>query len=231
MRLVILGLPGSGKGTQSKRISRRFGIPQISTGDILRQAAKEGTKLGKKAKRTMDQGLLVPDALMAELVVERLEQRDCQRGFILDGFPRTIAQAEILDELLAKRESAIDAVLMLDVSDATVIARLSQRRLCSQCGADFNLLSHPPRQAGLCDRCGGTLYQREDDREETISRRLQVYRRQTQPLEDYYRNKGLLSVFDAEMGVEEMSTEINTALQFIADVKFEKGLTWKDDSS
>jgi adenylate kinase len=230
MRLVILGLPGSGKGTQSKRISQRWDIPQISTGDILRQAAKEGTQLGKKARCYMDQGLLVPDALMAELVLERLGGGDCQRGFILDGFPRTIAQAEILDALLSQKDLTIDAVLKLQISDATVIRRLSQRRLCSRCASDYNLESNPPKQQGLCDRCGGTLYQREDDREETISRRLQVYHNQTQLLEDYYRDKGLLQVFDAEINVAELSGAINIALQSMAIAELAEGLTSKDDS-
>jgi len=231
MRLVILGLPGSGKGSQSRKISERFGIPQISTGDILRQAVKEGTELGRKARRYMKQGQLVPDLLMAKLVVQRLEEGDCQRGFILDGFPRTIVQAETLDDLLKKKNMALDAVLKLQVSDETVIRRLSHRRLCSRCGADYNLLSSPPKEEGVCDRCGGSLYQREDDREETIARRLQVYHLQTKPLETYYRDRGTLLVFDAEGGVEGVGAEITDTLNSLFSARLAEGPTSKDDSS
>ena len=218
MRLVILGLPGSGKGTQSRRISQRFGIPQISTGDILRQAVKEETELGKKARHFMDKGLLVPDALMVELVIQRLQGRDCRGGFILDGFPRNIAQAKTLDDLLAEKNMPLDAVLKLRVSDEAVIRRLSHRRLCSQCGADYNLLTNPPKQEGLCDRCGGGLYQREDDRKETIARRLQVYHLHTKPLQAYYRNKGSLLIFDAQKEVEEVSAEVTDVLKSRANM-------------
>jgi adenylate kinase len=223
MRLVILGLPGSGKGTQSRRISERFGIPQISTGDILRQAVKERSEIGRKAKHYMEQGQLVPDIVMVELVIRRLEERDCRGGFILDGFPRTIVQAETLDDLFKEKKMALDAVLELQVSDQTVIRRLSHRRLCSRCGADYNLLSNPPTKENLCDRCGGDLYQREDDREETIARRLQVYHRQTRPLQTYYRSKGLLLVFDAHRGVEELSAEIIDVLKSRAKMRLVEG--------
>lgn len=231
MRLVILGLPGSGKGSQSRRISARFGIPQISTGDILRQAVKEGAELGRKAKGYMEQGQLVPDVLMAELVVQRLEEDDCQRGFILDGFPRTIAQAETLDGLLKEKNMVLDAVLKLKVDDQIVIRRLSHRWLCSRCGADYNLLTGPPKEEGICDRCGGQLYQRDDDREKTIARRLQVYRLQTKPLEEYYRKEGVLLVFDAGKGIERVSTEIMDALKSLFSDRLEERPTVKDDSS
>jgi len=225
MRLVILGLPGSGKGTQSTRISKRFGIPQISTGDILRQAVKEGQDLGRKARRYMEQGQLVPDALMAELVILRLQAKDCQRGFILDGFPRTIAQAKTLDGLLKEKNIALDAVLRLQVSAESVIQRLSHRRLCSRCGADYNLLSNPPKEEGRCDRCGGSLRQREDDQAKTVARRLQVYQRQTKPLETYYRDRGILLVFEAERGVEEVSAEIIDTLKSLACAELVKDST------
>lgn len=231
MRLVILGLPGSGKGTQSIQISKQLGIPQVSTGDILRQAVKEGQDLGTKARGYMEQGQLVPDDLMTELVVHRLQARDCQRGFILDGFPRTIAQAETLDGLLKEMNMALDAVIKLHVSDESVIRRLSHRRLCSRCGADYNLLSHPPQQQGLCDRCGGRLYQRADDRAETIARRLQVYQRQTKPLEAYYRDRGVLLVFDADKGIEEVNDQIISSLKSLTGSELVKGTTSKDDSS
>jgi adenylate kinase len=231
MRLVILGLPGSGKGTQSIKISKKLGIPQISTGEILRQAVKEEQGLGIKANRYMKQGQLVPDDLMAELVIHRLQARDCREGFILDGFPRTIAQAETLDGFLKEMDMALDAVIKLHVSDESVIRRLSHRRLCSRCGADFNLLSNPPKQEGLCDHCGGSLYQRTDDRAETIARRLQVYQRQTKPLEAYYRDRGALLVFDAEKGVEEVNANIINSLKSLASTEFVKGSTSQDDSS
>lgn len=216
MRLVILGPPGSGKGVQSKKINERFGIAQVSTGDILRQAVKEGAELGKKARTFMEKGLLVPDEIMVQLVMSRLSQEDCDRGFILDGFPRTIVQAEMLNALLQKKNMALDAVLDLKVSDESVVRRISNRRLCSHCGADYNLLTKPPQEPGRCDRCGADLYQRDDDREETILHRLQVYHRQTAPLEDFYHTKGNLVSFDAEKGVEEVSSAILLALNSLS---------------
>lgn len=213
MRLIILGPPGSGKGVQSKRIARHFGIVQISTGEILRQAAAAGTELGQQARQYMEKGLLVPDKIMVQLVIERLSQNDCQAGFILDGFPRTIAQAEMLDDLLQKEKKTLESVLELKIDDQSVLHRLSNRRLCSQCGADYNLVTKPPRAEGVCDRCGGQLIQREDDREETIVHRLEVYHRQTEPLEAYYHEKGNLLTFDAEQGVEEVNDAIVEALE------------------
>jgi adenylate kinase len=212
MRLVILGPPGSGKGVQSKKIAERFGIALVSTGDILRQAVKEGAELGEKARTYMEKGLLVPDEIMVQLVMSRLSQGDCEQGFILDGFPRTIVQAEMLNALLQKENKALDAVLNLEVSDESVVRRISNRRLCSRCGADYNLLTKPPAVRGRCDRCSGDLYQREDDREETILHRLQVYHRQTAPLEDLYRKRGNLISFDAEKSVKEISSAILSTL-------------------
>jgi len=213
LRLIILGPPGSGKGVQSKKIAEHFGIVQISTGEILRQAAAAGTELGQQARQFMEKGLLVPDEIMVRLVMNRLSQNDCQAGFILDGFPRTIAQAEMLDDLLQKEKKTLESVLQLQISDQSVLQRLSSRRLCSQCGADYNLVTKPPQAEGVCDRCGGQLIQREDDREETIVQRLEVYHRQTEPLEAYYGEKGNLLTFDAEQGVEEVNDAIVKALE------------------
>jgi len=217
MRLIILGPPGSGKGVQSKRIGEHFGIVQISTGDSLRQAVAAGAEIGQQARHYMEKGLLVPDELMVRLVMDRLGQEDARRGFILDGFPRTISQAEMLDVLLQKEEKALDAVLELKVSDHVVVRRLSNRRLCSQCGADFNLVTKPPKVEGVCDHCSGRLIQREDDREETILHRLEVYHRQTEPLEAYYGDKGNLLTFDAEQSVEKVSAAIVEALESETD--------------
>jgi adenylate kinase len=213
MRLIILGPPGSGKGVQSKRIAEHYSIVQISTGDSLRQAVAAGAELGQQARQYMEKGLLVPDDLMVQLVMDRLEQEDARGGFILDGFPRTISQAEMLDDLFQQEKKTLDAVLELEVSDRVVVRRLSNRRLCSQCGADYNLVTKPPKVEGVCDRCGGRLIQREDDREETILHRLEVYHRQTEPLEAYYSEKGNLLTFNAELSVEEVSTDIIEALE------------------
>jgi len=213
MRLIILGPPGSGKGVQSKRIGEHFGIVQISTGDSLRQAVADGAELGRQAKDYMDKGLLVPDDLMVQLVMDRLGQGDARAGFILDGFPRTISQAEMLNDLLQKEDKALDAVVELKVRDGVVVSRLSNRRLCSQCGADYNLVTKPPKTEGVCDRCQGRLIQREDDSEKTILHRLEVYHRQTEPLEAYYSGKGTLLTFDAERGVEDVSAAIVEALE------------------
>jgi adenylate kinase len=188
-------------------------------------------ELGSKARVYMEQGQLVPDDIMAELVIQRLAQNDCRKGFILDGFPRTIFQAERLDDLLNAKNMALDSVIDLKVSDESVIQRLSNRRLCAQCGADYNLLSKPPQEDGRCDRCGGSLYQREDDREETIVHRLQVYHRQTEPLEVYYRNRGALLTFDAEQGVEEVNSAVADILMSLPSVRSPEGLASKDDST
>ena len=217
MRLIILGPPGSGKGVQSKKIGEHFGIVQISTGDSLRQAVAAGAELGRQARQYMEKGLLVPDDLMVQLVMDRLGQEDARRGFILDGFPRTISQAEMLDDLLQREKKTLDAVLELEVSDQVVVRRLSNRRLCSQCGADYNLVTKPPKAEGVCDRCGGHLIQREDDREKTILHRLEVYHRQTKPLEAYYGGKGSLLTFNAEQSVEEVNAAIVKALESRTD--------------
>jgi adenylate kinase len=192
MNLILLGPPGAGKGTQAQKIVERYQIPQISTGDILRKAVKEGSPLGKKVKGFMDQGQLVPDAVVIEIIEERLKVSDCVQGFILDGFPRTLAQAEALEGLLVKIEKSIEHVINIEVDSEELVRRLTGRRTCKNCGAMFHVLFHSPQREGICDRCGGSLYQREDDREETIRTRLKEYARLTSPLIDYYRTRNKL---------------------------------------
>lgn len=202
MRLVFLGPPGAGKGTQARLLSERYGIPAIATGDMLREARAAGTPLGREAGRVMDAGALVPDEVVIGLVAERLEREDCQKGFILDGFPRTVAQAEALGKLLTLRGEVLARVLAFDLSEPELLRRLTGRRVCRTCGANFHLVSSPPKRAGVCDRCGGGLTQREDDHEATVSRRLAVYRAETQPLLNYYQRQGLLSTIPGEGSVE-----------------------------
>lgn len=192
MRMVLLGPPGSGKGTQAQLLAQRLGVPQVSTGDILRAAVREGTPLGLRAKGYMDRGELVPDELVVELVRERLQRPDCAGGFILDGFPRTVAQAEALEDALREQGRALQAVVYLRVDDQEVVRRISGRRSCERCGAVYHVLYDPPREDGRCDRCGGRLYQRDDDREETVRARLRVYEANTAPLVERYRAQGLL---------------------------------------
>jgi adenylate kinase len=189
MNLILLGPPGAGKGTQAQMIVDRYHIPQISTGDILRTAVKGKTPLGAKAKEFMDQGKLVPDELVIGIIEERLKALDCRPGFILDGFPRTIAQAEALQPILAKMGKSIDHVINIEVDDEELVHRLTGRRTCKNCGAMFHLIFYPPKKEGMCDRCGGFLYQRDDDKEETIRTRLKEYQRQTAPLIQYYQEK------------------------------------------
>ena len=195
MNLILLGPPGAGKGTQAQRIVERYHIPQVSTGDILRTAVKEGTPLGKKAKAFMDQGKLVPDEVVIGIIEGRLRAPDCNPGFILDGFPRTIVQAEALQAILTKMGKSMDHVINIEVYSEELVRRLTGRRTCKNCGAMFHLLFHPPKREGVCDRCGGVLYQREDDKEETIRMRLREYEKQTTPLIQHYQLKnGLRSV-------------------------------------
>ena len=208
MRWIFLGPPGAGKGTQAARLAERAGVPQISTGDMFRAAVRAGTPLGLEAKRYMDAGQLVPDAVTIGLVRERLAQPDCRQGFLLDGFPRTVAQAEGLAEVLRDLGVNLDGVLYFDVPDEVVVERLSGRRVCPACGATYHVRFDPPRQAGVCDRCGGELVQRPDDREETVRERLAVYRRQTEPLVDYYRQAGLLRTVHADRPIAEVEAEI-----------------------
>jgi adenylate kinase len=192
MNLILLGPPGAGKGTQAQKIVDRYHIPQISTGDILRAAVKEKTPLGVKAKGFMDQGKLVPDELVIGIIEERLKAPDCQAGFILDGFPRTTVQAEALQPILSRARKQIDHVINIEVDEEELVRRLTGRRTCKNCGAMFHVHFQPPKKEGICDRCGGPLYQREDDKEETIRTRLKEYQRQTAPLIDYYERKKML---------------------------------------
>ncbi len=196
MRLIFLGPPGAGKGTQAKMLIDRYGIPQISTGDILRAAVKEGTPMGKKAKEYMEAGKLVTDDIVIGIMQDRLKQDDCKKGFILDGFPRTVAQAEALDAMLNELNMPLDKVLALTVPDSELLTRLTGRRTCKSCGQMYHVVFDPPKKENVCDKCGGELYQRADDNEETIKNRLSVYHSQTAPLLDYYKKKGLLSEID-----------------------------------
>ncbi|MBE8540306.1 adenylate kinase [Geoglobus acetivorans] len=217
MNLILLGPPGAGKGTQAKRIVEKYGIPQISTGDMLRDAVAKGTELGKKAKEYMDKGELVPDEVVIGIVKERLMQPDCENGFILDGFPRTINQAEALDDILDEMNRKIDAVINIAVPDEEILKRIVYRRICKECGAVYNLIYSPPKVDGKCDKCGGDLYQRDDDKEETVKERLRVYREQTAPLIDYYSRKGSLQNVDGTKNIEEVWSQIVALLEGIKE--------------
>ena len=212
MRLVFLGAPGAGKGTQARQVGAGRGLLQIATGDIFREAATAGSSLGLEAKRYMDQGALVPDGVVVSLVTEWLERPAARKGFVLDGFPRTLAQAEALDRLLAERGLALDRVIVLDVSESELVRRLTGRRVCRRCGASYHRSSSPPRVPGRCDRCGGELYQRDDDREATVRRRLALYEQETPPLLAYYRRRGLLTVVKGEGSVEAVAAAVRAAL-------------------
>ncbi len=212
MRLILLGPPGAGKGTQAKLLTDKLGVPQVSTGDILRQALADGTEMGRKAKSFMEQGALVPDEVVIGIIEERLRKSDCARGYILDGFPRTLPQAEALSRALRSLSAALDTVLSMEVPEEDLIRRLAGRRVCRDCGYMFHVDTHPPGERGLCDKCGGALYQRDDDTEVTIRHRLQVYREQTQPLIAYYDNMGLLKRIDGRGTIEEISQRVCQAL-------------------
>jgi adenylate kinase len=205
--IIFLGPPGAGKGTHAKEISSILNIPHISTGDIFRDAIKNQTELGMKVKEFLDSGKLVPDELVWEVVKDRLNVEDCKNGFILDGFPRTILQAELLDKYL-KEKNADLKVIYLDASDDLVIKRLSSRRVCKNCGAIYNLISMPPKKEGICDICGGELFQRSDDYPDVIKKRLETYYKETQPLIDYYKNRGVMYTISAEKDREEVLQEI-----------------------
>lgn len=204
MNMILLGPPGCGKGTQAKILIDTYHIPQISTGDILREAIKKGSPLGIEAKTYMDQGSLVPDQLVIGIIEERLQQADCARGFILDGFPRTVAQAEALDTTLSKAGLKLEYVFNIEVVDEELIKRLTGRRVCRKCGESFHITFNPPEKEGLCDSCGGELYQRDDDREETIRNRLKVYQAQTAPLISFYEEKDILHSVDGVGSIEEI---------------------------
>jgi len=211
VRLIFLGPPGAGKGTQSRELAREWGVPQVATGEMLREAVAAGTPLGREAKRIMDSGALVPDDVMIGLIAERLRQPDAAGGFILDGFPRTIAQAEALERLLKDLGHTLDAVLYFEVAEPELVRRLTGRRLCRQCQTAFHLVSAPPRRAGVCDRCDGELYQREDDSEATVRHRLQVYAQQTSPLLDYYRQRGQFAPINGEGAIGAIRDAIRRA--------------------
>ena len=208
MKIIMLGAPGAGKGTHAKKITEKFGIPAISTGDIFRENIKNGTELGKKAKEYMDAGNLVPDELVCDLVVDRLKQDDCKNGYILDGFPRTIPQAEALTAALAKNDDAIDYALEIFIEDQAIIDRMSGRRVCKSCGATYHVVNIPPKTEGVCDECDGELIVRDDDAPETVKKRLDVYHEQTAPLIDYYMKQGILKVIDGSKGLDTCFEEI-----------------------
>ena len=208
MRLILLGPPGSGKGTQANLLQDKFNIPKISTGDILRAAVKDNTDLGKQAKRFMDKGELVPDEIVIGLIKERIVEPDCEAGYILDGFPRTILQAEKLEETLAAMDQEIDSVVDLEVDPEELLVRLIGRSTCKNCGAMFHQTSHPPKAAGVCDECGGKLYQRNDDNKETIVKRLEVYNKETAPLKDFYREQGKLKSIQGRGGMEDIFSKL-----------------------
>ena len=208
MKIIMLGAPGAGKGTQAKQIADKYSIPHISTGDIFRANIKNGTELGKKAKQYMDQGALVPDELTCDLVMDRIQQDDCKNGFVLDGFPRTIPQAEALDAALEKINEKMDYAIDVDVPDENIVNRMSGRRACLNCGATYHLISIPPKVEGICDRCGSEIVLREDDKPETVQKRLKVYHEQTQPLIDYYAKKGILKEVDGTMDMNDVFAAI-----------------------
>lgn len=208
-RLVLMGPPGAGKGTQAANLAQGLGVAHISTGDILREAVKTSTPLGIKAESYLKKGLLVPDELVVELVVSVLEN---QEGFLLDGFPRNIAQAEILEEQLKQANDGVEMAISLEVEDDAIVKRLSGRRVCSKCGASYHVEYKKPSKEGVCDVCGGELYQREDDKEETILNRLDVYKQQTMPLVDFYRKRGVLVGIDGEGSVEEVTKRLSEAV-------------------
>jgi adenylate kinase len=213
VRLVFLGPPGAGKGTQARELAQEWGVPQIATGDMLREAVAAGTPLGREARRYMDQGALVPDDVIVGLIGERLAQPDAKKGFVFDGFPRTIPQAEALERLLADRGTDLDRAIYFDVPEAELVRRLTGRRVCRSCQTPYHVVSAPPAREGICDRCGGPLYQRDDDSEATVRNRLGVYRAQTAPLLDYYRQRGMLSGVSGEGSIEAVRVSVRRAAE------------------
>ena len=208
MRIIMLGAPGAGKGTQAKRIAEKYGIPHISTGDIFRANIKEGTELGMKAKEFMDQGLLVPDEVTIGMLLDRIKKEDCVNGYVLDGFPRTIPQAESLTKALEEMGQKIDYAVDVDVPDENIVSRMSGRRACITCGATYHVQFAPPKAEGICDKCGAELVLRDDDKPETVQKRLTVYHEQTQPLIDYYRRAGVLVSVDGTQSMDQVFESI-----------------------
>ena len=212
MKIIMLGAPGAGKGTQAKMIADKYGVPHISTGDIFRANIKNGTELGMEAKKYMDQGLLVPDELTVRILLDRVAQDDCKNGYVLDGFPRTIPQAEVLDSELTKLGDHIDYAINVDVPDENIVKRMSGRRACLTCGATYHIEHVPPKKECICDVCGSELVLRDDDKPETVKNRLNVYHEQTQPLIDFYTEKGVLKTVDGTVPMEEVFAAITAIL-------------------
>ena len=208
MKIIMLGAPGAGKGTQAKMIADRYSVPHISTGDIFRANIKNNTELGQEAKKYMDQGLLVPDELTVKILLDRVAAEDCRNGYVLDGFPRTIPQAEVLNHALTELGEKVDFAIDVDVPDENIINRMSGRRACLSCGATYHIVHIPPKTEGVCDRCGSELILRDDDKAETVKNRLQVYHEQTQPLIDYYTEQGVLRTVDGTKDMKDVFDEI-----------------------
>ena len=208
MKIIMLGAPGAGKGTQAKQIAAKYNIPHVSTGDIFRANIKDGTALGMEAKSYMDKGQLVPDELTVKILLDRVAKEDCKNGYVLDGFPRTIPQADVLDEAVTKLGEKIDFAINVDVPDENIIRRMSGRRACLKCGATYHIVSIPPKKEGICDACGEELVIRDDDKEETVKARLEAYHKQTQPLIDYYNNKGILKEVDGTKDMNDVFADI-----------------------
>lgn len=208
MKIIMLGAPGAGKGTQAKMIADKYQIPHISTGDIFRANIKNGTELGKEAKKYMDQGLLVPDELTVKILLDRVAQPDCANGYVLDGFPRTIPQAEVLDKALTELNDKIDYAINVDVPDENIVKRMSGRRACVACGSTYHIEHIPPKKEGVCDKCGEPLILRDDDKPETVLNRLKVYHDQTQPLIDFYTRKGVLKSVDGTVDMQDVFASI-----------------------
>ena len=215
MKIIMLGAPGAGKGTQAKMIADKYSLPHVSTGDIFRANLKEGTELGKKAKEYMDKGALVPDELTVEILLDRVAKDDCKNGYVLDGFPRTIPQAEVLDSELTKLGDAVDLAIDVEVPDENIVRRMSGRRACLKCGATYHVEYIPPKKEGICDDCGEPLVQRDDDKEETVKKRLSVYHEQTQPLIDYYTKKGILKTVDGTKDMKDVFADITAIIDAV----------------
>lgn len=213
MKIIMLGAPGAGKGTQAAMIAEKYSLPHISTGDIFRANIKNGTELGKEAKKYMDQGLLVPDELTVKILLDRVAKDDCKNGYVLDGFPRTIPQAEVLDKALEELNDRIDFAINVDVPDENIIKRMAGRRACPSCGATYHIENIPPKKEGICDKCGEALVLRDDDKEETVKSRLRVYHEQTQPLIEFYTGKGILKTVDGTQEMQKVFEDITEILE------------------